>query len=56
MAFDYLPIGKEKERLACRKCKNVLFTVDYQALVKPKKGKRDKGFFGTCLACGEKAE
>jgi hypothetical protein len=42
----------EGERLTCPKCGGVMFIVDYRRLVKPKKGKRDKGFFGTCVLCG----
>ncbi len=51
MPFDYLSIGKGKKRLACKECKSILLIVDYQDLKKPKKGKREKGFFGTCLVC-----
>ena len=44
--------GKPRKRLTCPDCGNTLFLVDYMDLKKPKKGKRKKGTFGTCVICG----
>ncbi len=50
--FNHVPVaGGKKQRLTCPKCNGVTLIVDYRELKKPKKGKRDKGFFGTCAFC-----
>jgi len=53
--FTRKPLPRGNARLACPKCGNVLLLVDYGPLKNPKKGKRAKGLFGTCIICGPPA-
>jgi hypothetical protein len=46
-------VANGRERLICDACAHEELIVEYGPLQKPKKGGKEKGFFGKCAKCGK---
>lgn len=54
MPFAKKLVGKGRNRLICdgKDCAHEELIVEYGPLQNPKKGGKEKGFFGRCAKCG----